>query len=176
MQHVATIKGHLEMTDGHLALTSGLCSSCHYHCLLHIQWDPPKKQLNKSRRVGKELSEAVGNAPSSLSEMLGAMAQGKVTRKVYIVLPGSDMEKAEKRGRRETYKKKGTLWESSLDRLEVWSKDFFERTPGWVGSMSTINPLWSTHSGNPEKPLWMRTPGCVGWWVGTVSAKANWWG
>lgn len=105
MQHVATVKGHLEMTE----LTSGLCFSCYYHCPLHIQWDPPKKQLNKPRRVGKELSEAVGDAPSSLREMLGAMAQGEVTRKVYIVLPGSDMEKAEKRGRRETYKKKGTL-------------------------------------------------------------------
>lgn len=71
MQHVAMVKGPLEMTK----ITSGLCFSCHYH----IQWDPPKKQLNKPRRVGKELSKAVGDAPSSLREMLGAMAQGKVT-------------------------------------------------------------------------------------------------
>lgn len=93
MQHVAMVKGHLEMTK----ITSGLCFSCHYHCPLHIQWDPPVKQLNKPRRVGKELSKAVGDAPSSLREMLGAMAQGKVTQKVCIVLPGSDIEKSRKK-------------------------------------------------------------------------------
>lgn len=141
-------------------ITSGLCFSCHYHCPLHILWDPPKKQLNKPRRVGKELPKAVGDAPSSLREMLEPMAQGKVTRKDCIVLPGSDIERAEKRGRRETHRKKGTLWESSLDRLEKFGVKIFLRGPLLSGQLVHHKPslkhtLWNRRESFVSENSWV---------------------